>query len=218
MLVVLHIVAGGLALLAGSISFATKKGAPVHRKAGQVFIVSMVFMSLSGAWLALLNNELLNIVAGLVTFYLVCTAFIAARSKTLKLSLNNLLLALFGFTVGTFALSKGYLLLSQGISEVDGNPTQVMIVFGAIALLAALADAYHLKVQKLSYKARLIRHSWRVGIAMFFATASFFLGQAQVFPEALRVPMLLVPPVLLSLLLTAYWVIRVKFWGLNQRV
>ncbi|MGQ8366945.1 DUF2306 domain-containing protein [Glaciecola sp. 1036] len=217
MLVFLHIFAGSIALLAGTISFLAKKGANTHRKAGKVFVISMVLMTLSGALLAFINDEMLNMVAGLVTFYLVCTAFVAARITTFKPNLTNLSLAFFGLLVGVYAVLTGFHALSQGIAKIDGNPTQVIIVFGTISLLAALADTYLLKKQKLNNKARLVRHSWRIGVAMFIAAASFFLGQSQVFPGAIRNSFLLVTPVLLVLLSTIYWVVRVRVWGLKRR-
>ena len=217
MLVFLHIFAGSIALLAGTISFLAKKGANTHRKAGKVFVISMVLMTLSGALLAFINDEMLNMVAGLVTFYLVCTAFVAARTKTFRPNLPNVLLAFLGLLVGVYAVLTGFHSLDQGITKIDGNPTQVIIVFGSISLVAALADTYLLKTQKLDYKARLVRHSWRIGVAMFIAAASFFLGQSQVFPEPIRNPFVLLAPVLLVLLSTGYWVVRVRFWGLKKR-
>ena len=47
--------------------------------------------------------------------------------------------------------------------------------------------------------------------ALWIATASFFLGQADEFPEALRIMPLLCTPVLLVLLLMFYWLARVMF-------
>jgi hypothetical protein len=52
---------------------------------------------------------------------------------------------------------------------------------------------------------------WRIGLALWIATASFFLGQSDEFPEALRIMPLLCTPVLLVSLLMFYWLARVLF-------
>jgi len=44
--------------------------------------------------------------------------------------------------------------------------------------------------------------------ALWIATTSFFLGQAKVFPEPIRIMPLLAIPVLLVLLLMFYWLVR----------
>ena len=57
---------------------------------------------------------------------------------------------------------------------------------------------------------RLARHLWRMCFALFIAAASFFLGQADEFPEPLRIPALLALPVLAVLLAMLYWLWRVR--------
>jgi hypothetical protein len=47
-----------------------------------------------------------------------------------------------------------------------------------------------------------------MGLAMWIATMSFFIGQAKVLPEPLRKPALLAIPVLLVALLVLYWLAR----------
>ncbi len=83
------------------------------------------------------------------------------------------------------------------------------ITAGAVALLAALGDLRLLMGRVLQGANRIARHLWRMCLAMFIATGSFFLGQAKVFPDALRKPALLAIPVLLVLLLMLYWWVRV---------
>ena len=58
---------------------------------------------------------------------------------------------------------------------------------------------------------RLTRHIWRMSFAMFMATASFFLGQAKVFPEPLRHAIgMRAIPVVLVLVVMVYWLVRVR--------
>jgi hypothetical protein len=46
--------------------------------------------------------------------------------------------------------------------------------------------------------------------ALFIASGSFFLGQAQVIPEPLRIMPLLVVPAIAPLLAMVYWVWRIR--------
>jgi heme/copper-type cytochrome/quinol oxidase subunit 4 len=57
---------------------------------------------------------------------------------------------------------------------------------------------------------RLVRHLWRMCFALFIATASFFLGQAKVFPQPIRIPALLALPVVAVLVTMLYWLWRVR--------
>ena len=77
--------------------------------------------------------------------------------------------------------------------------------------LTALVDARMLLSRSIPWSHRIARHLWRMCFALWIATASFFLGQADEFPEALRIMPLLCTPVLLVLLLMFYWLARVLF-------
>ena len=56
-----------------------------------------------------------------------------------------------------------------------------------------------------------MRHLWRMCFGWFIATGSFFLGQQQVFPVALRKTNLLIVPAILPLLLLVFWLGRSRF-------
>jgi hypothetical protein len=58
--------------------------------------------------------------------------------------------------------------------------------------------------------ARLRRHLWRMCVALFIASGSFFLGQADEFPRALRITPLLALPVLAVLATMIYWLRRLR--------
>jgi hypothetical protein len=54
-------------------------------------------------------------------------------------------------------------------------------------------------------------------LAMLIATASFFLGQAKLFPPAVRASGVLRVPVLLVLGALLYWLVRVQLWPRVRR-
>jgi uncharacterized membrane protein len=217
MLVYLHILMGAFALISGITAFSAQKGASLHKKSGLIFVITMLIMSSTGAFLAALNGEKLNIVAGCLTFYLVATAFLVVHPFKKRDRLYNTLLMVFGLIVGVSGMIVAASILNDGGTKIDGQPTQVLVVFSAIALLASVSDLRIVFSNRLKGKKKFIRHIWRMGIAMFMAAASFFLGQSQVIPEEIRTMAFLVTPVLLVLLLTLYWAVRVQFWGLKKR-
>jgi hypothetical protein len=83
-------------------------------------------------------------------------------------------------------------------------------IFASVALLLALGDVRMLRRGGVFGKDRIGRHLLRMGLAMFIAFASFFLGQQQVFPPGLRNPLVLNGPVLLVVGSTLYWLVRVR--------
>jgi uncharacterized membrane protein len=217
MLVYLHIFMGAFALLSGAIAFSAQKGASLHKKSGLLFVTTMLIMSSTGAFLAALNGEKLNIVAGCLTFYLVATAYLVVHRFKKRERLYNTLLMIFGLIVGVSGMIFAVSTLNDGGAKIDGQPIQVLVVFSAIALLASFSDLrIVLSNSRLKGNEKIIRHIWRMGIAMFMATASFFLGQSQIIPEEVRTISFLVTPVFLVLFLTLYWAVRVRFWGLKR--
>ena len=82
---------------------------------------------------------------------------------------------------------------------------------GTIPMLAAAGDLRMLLRGGISGRPRLARHLWRMCFGLFIASGSFFLGQQQVFPSAIRKQYILAPLAILPLILLIYWMIRVRF-------
>ena len=73
-MLVVHIAGGMIAVLAGSMALVVRKGSRLHRRSGDVFAISMLFMAAAGAYIALRKSQSFNVFAGTLTFYLVATA------------------------------------------------------------------------------------------------------------------------------------------------
>ena len=82
--------------------------------------------------------------------------------------------------------------------------------FSAIAALAAAGDLRTILGRNRARVARLARHIWRMSLAMFVATASFFLGQQQHLPAQARGTFIPALPVLAVLGLMIVWLIRIR--------
>jgi uncharacterized membrane protein len=205
----LHIVSGLIALLAGAIALAAKKGGPLHRNAGLVFVVSMAMMAASGALLAALKPDALSVVAGLLSLYLVATAVLTVRDVGARAQALGWTAAVLAFVVGIAGLALGLQTALSATGKLHGYSPAPYFVFATVALLGAGLDVRMLLGVVPVGRQRVARHLWRMCCAKFIATSSFFLGQAKVFPEPMRNSALLSLPVLAVLLLWAYWLKRV---------
>lgn len=205
MLLQLHIAAGALALLAGFVALFARKGSHWHRRAGQVFVWSMLPMAASGAVLAALRPpNTISVIAGLLTFHLVATSLLTVRrtvtdSRALLLGLLPVALG-----AGMLGLSTGW----QVAVDHGGASAAIYLVFGGLALLAAGMDLRLLAQGQIQGVPRLIRHLWRMCLALLLATTSLFLGQADEFPEFMRNFALLSLPVVVVVLSSLYWLVR----------
>ena len=208
---VLHISAGIVGLISGTFAMIFSKGSQRHRVAGDVFVVAMLTMGLCGSYLALLKHQTNNVFGGLLTFYLITTAWLSGKQR-------NAGPGIFDWGALVMALAIGISLFTLGIRVVDGQsegqagvPIGMYFFMGSIPLLAAAGDVRMLARGGISGRPRLVRHLWRMCFGLFIATGSFFLGQQQVFPEAIRKQYILAPLGILPLVLLIYWLVRVKF-------
>jgi uncharacterized membrane protein len=209
-ILLIHIVAGLAAIVAGAIALSVTKGGTLHRKAGLVFVATIVVMGLLGAGIAAtklhISFQKFNVMAGIFTAYLVTTALLTVRAHPGRRWMDFAALAV----VAAIAIfSAGMAAIGLTAAKVAWFPTIPAIVFGTVALLSAIGDIRMLRAGGLTGKHRIVRHLWRMCVAMFIATGSFFMGQAKVFPEELRVLPVLAIPMFAVLATMIFWWIRV---------
>lgn len=210
-LLVLHISAGIIGLLSGSAAMSFRKGSQRHRMAGNVFVVSMLIMGACAVYLALLKHQPNNVFGGLLTFYLITTAWLTGRGKQDQTSDLDWAALVFALAVAVSMLTLGVRVV-RGLTERQaGVPIGMYFFMGFIPLLAAAGDIRMLAQGGISGRPRLVRHLWRMCFGLFIATGSFFLGQQQVFPLAIRKQYILAPLAILPLFLLIYWLVRVKW-------
>lgn len=205
-----HIFAGCLALCAGFAALFVCKGSVAHRASGSVFVLSMLLMSLSGAYLALYIPEYITVLNGLFTAYLVLTAWLTVQQRYVVSEFVSLLLMLLSASVGLAMVFCGVFALNSINGELQGFGPEPFWFFGSVALLASALDIRGRLSTTLTAIQKLTRHLWRMCFALFIAAASFFLGQQQVFPEVLQDSVWLGAPVLLCVLLLGYWLLRLR--------
>lgn len=84
---------------------------------------------------------------------------------------------------------------------------------GTVMLLAASGDLRAIRAGGLRGARRLARHLWRMCFGLFVATGSFFLGQMNFIPGALRNVPLLLALAFTPILFLVYWMWRVRVRG-----
>ncbi len=200
---VIHIAAGAVGLVSGFVALFAAKGARAHRKSGMVFVGSMLTMSLLGALIAAVRAGEGSVVGGLLAAYLVITGLTTVRSFPGSRQVN--------LAAMLVALVLGVTSIVWGLGGAkDGIPAGMFFFFGIVALLGGISDLRLIRSGDLQGPRRVARHLWRMCFALFIASSSFFLGQADELPAALRIPGLLAIPAFLPLVMLAYWRWRVR--------
>jgi len=210
MVLPLHITAGLLGLVSGAVALCAPKGAWLHRKSGILFVFSMLALSISGAGIALLSGGEASVVGAILAAYLVTTALTTVRPPSPRSRWLALGLTAVAFALGLGSVALGFDTLATPSGTRDGIPAIIFFKFGAVALLAAAFDVRVIRSGALQGTRRLARHLWRMCFALYIATGSFFLGQADRIPKPLRITPLLVLLAFLPLLVMFFWLWRVR--------
>lgn len=205
---IFHILGGGIALASGFLALFARKGSALHRRSGNLFVISMLVMCGSAAWAAAVQEIGISILNGLLTFYLVLTGWLAVVRKP-GVTGKTEVMAMFGALLITWAHFR---LGQQALTAVDGKlggfPAGLYFFFAGLALFSALLDALTLLRRGARGPARILRHLWRMTTALLIASISLFLGQADLFPESMRHWLILLSPPLTVLLLLLYWIAK----------
>ncbi|HVI31133.1 hypothetical protein [Phenylobacterium sp.] len=212
--IALHIAGGALGILSGFWALAVRKGGDAHRLAGRVFFAAMLAMAGFALVVAALRVQKLNAIAAAFTLYLVVTAWTAVRRPAATPSRLEPWAALWAVAVSAAGFGIGGLIASTPGGLADGDPTSgldpaIYYAFGVLAAFAALMDVRVIRRGGLAGPARTSRHLWRMCLALFIAAGSFFFGQADEVPAALRGPHLAVPP-FAALGALAFWMLKVR--------
>ena len=208
LLLFVHIAGASVGMAAGAAAILARKGERLHRAAGNVFFVSMLAMAGVAAVVSpfMPRAQWTNTTAGVFTLYLVATVWATVRrgeGRTGRFEVGAALVAL-GIVFTGVALA----VLNAGTPEASGYAT--VFAFAVVAAIAAAGDLRMIRRGGVSGAPRIARHLWRMSLALFIAAGSFFFGQADEIPQALRGPHLAIPPfAVLGLML--FWLIRVQF-------
>ena len=208
---IVHFSAGVLALGSGFLALAVAKGGQSHRRAGVLFVVSMIVLGVFAAGIALYERKYGSVVGGTFTAYLVFTGFTTVRPLTGRYAQAvNVAVLLAGSALALSMLPDAATALINPTRVTNGVPALMSLFIGTVALLAAIGDWRLVRAGSIIGARRLARHLWRMCFGLFIASGSFFLGQMKFLPEPLRIIPLLLALGLSPLLVLLYWMWRVR--------
>jgi hypothetical protein len=219
---ILHVLAGIIALSAGIVAMSSRKGGGVHRVAGTVFFVSMLVMAVFADYLAIaIPGQIPNLFIGTFTAYLVATAWLTVRRKERpvgvpeKVALLVALCLFLPFAVLSFQVATGSEPSFKSAVPLEGPVRVAIYSFTFLVAMAAIGDARLVWTGGVTGARRIGRHLWRMCLGLTFAAGSAFTnGLPRLLPKAVHVPLILLfIPQLSSLLLLIFWMIRVRFTG-----
>ena len=216
----LHISCGTLALFAGMVALSASKGGTLHRRAGTVFVITMLIMAAAADYLAVVRpDQLPNLLVGTFTLYLITTAWLTVRRgeaehALLEKAAFGVVLSLFlPFAFLSFQLATGMTPFLRSAVPLRGPVLVALFVFTGIAGIAAATDLKVLLAHGISGKARIERHLWRMCLGLAMAAGSAFTnGFPRLLPRSVHVPLLgLFMPQFIAIGVLFFWLIRVHF-------
>jgi hypothetical protein len=201
-----HIAGGIIALFAGLAAAVVRKGGRLHARAGTWFFVSMLFIGVTATILAWLQVEPDLGLGGVLTCYFVATSWVTARRR-------DGTTGWFEIVACVLALGAAALIIWAGLAGTATTPAGVgpLFAFAGVCLVAGLLDLNAILRTKLTGAQRISRHLWRMCFAFFIATGSFFIGQQDAMPQAVRGSPVLFALGFAPLALMLFWLVRVRF-------
>ncbi len=223
-ILIVHICAGSLGLLSGTAAISFRKGSPRHVLAGKVFVASMLTMGAFAAYLAIVRNQPNNIGGGILTVYLIGTAWLTARRRDGETSRFDWIVLLIPLALGILYWMNGLKVVRSGASSQNGVPVGMILFMGSVCLLAAVGDVRMLVRGGVAGVKRISRHLWRMCFGLFIAAGSFFfggtnrplrllstVGLGKYLSPALFNTTLYLVLTILPLILLIFWMVRVRF-------
>ncbi|HEY0300324.1 MAG TPA: hypothetical protein VGC36_03280, partial [Rhizomicrobium sp.] len=181
---ILHVGGGTLGMISGAAALLARKGGRWHRVAGTTFFASMLIMATIGAAASpfLPVPEMANVVAGILTLYLIATSWVTIRRRDGGIGAFEK--AGFVVALGVVAAGLGFIAAARNspTGTIANTPPQAFYVFVLVGGIATASDLKVLLKGGISGAARIARHLWRMCIALTIASGSFFLGQQKMMP------------------------------------
>lgn len=205
----IHILSGTIAIISGFFTLFLPKGRFWHKKLGFIFVIAMLTTSVMISLLGMIYKDLNDFTSGLLLAYLVATAWSALRPKPL-LKLEYTFLLVIVFVVICF-IFLGFAASKEG-ADFE-HPPMLYFISAAIASIGLTTDLIYMYFSKRTFRQRLLRHLWRMLLALFMASGSLFLGQMKIFPIWLQENLFwifFIPP-LVCLIAIPIWLCVVKF-------
>jgi hypothetical protein len=218
MLLSIHVAAGGLAMVLGFTALFAKKGGPLHRRSGLLFVGAMLVMGFTASMLGFLKSPTdANVFAGIMTAYFVGTALTTVRPVTSWTRVINVVALTVAVVLAVGSLWGGVTMINTPGPSPGGVPFRTIgvmsLIIATLLLLAAIGDMRIMRTGPLRGGPRLARHLWRMCFALFIAAGSFFSIRERVatlLPEPLTTGPMRALPIVLLFGAMFYWLWRLR--------
>lgn len=206
----LHIVNGTTGLIAGTINLIRRKGDPLHRRIGVVFVIAMLLTGSSAIVLSFLHPNHFLLIVGIFTIYMVSTGYRYIRLRLAEVdndpkTLDWLLTGLMGITAVAFIVFGSWQLYGKVIFGI------VYLVFGVIGLLFVRRDLKNYRGKPDHRNYWLLAHLQRMIGAYIAALTAFLVVNSDSFP-------LTIPGYVYWLLPTVILTPLIVIWSRNYQV
>lgn len=213
MVLPIHILAGGLAVVFGFAALFVRKGGVVHRRVGMFFVYAMLVMGVSASVLEFRKHaDVANVVAALLSMYFVGTALMTVRPPTRGTRAIGIAALAVAVTLAALCFISGVTLIGKRGLSGGGVPFRTIgtmsFILSAVLSLSAAGDVRVMRAGMLRGAARLRRHLWRMCFALFIAAGSFFSIRervAKVLPDPFTTGPMRALPMLLLFAAMFYW-------------
>jgi hypothetical protein len=208
----LHIAAGGLGIASGAAALVIRKGGPLHRIVGNVFFVSMLIMAAIGAAVSpfLPKPQWVNVFMGVFTCFLVLTSRATIRRKEGSIGTLDRGAFVFATLMTLAALVFGVAVALSPTRSIDDFTIRSAAVLTTLWASVAVAERRMITRGGVFGAQRVIRHLWRMCVALLIAVVSLFLGQAKMFPADVQGTGLLFVPAFAVMAAIGYWLFRMR--------
>ena len=201
----IHIAGGMIALAAGTAAVAGRKGGALHASAGTWFCAAMLVLGVTAAILEPFRQPVPGSPAGgILVCYFVLTAWMTVRRRDGRAGWIEKAACAAALATAALMAWSGF----TGATTPAGSGP--VFALAGVCLLAGLGDLRAV-LRDLSPVQRISRHLWRMCFAFFIATGSFFLGQQDVLPRAVRGSPILFVPAFAPFAIMAFWLLRLRF-------
>ena len=134
LLLPIHIAAAALGLLSGAVALSVAKGGMIHRKSGMVFAYAMIAMCASATVAAVVRGQAVNVMAALMTAYLVLTGLMTVRPPSAVSRRRDVGLMLMALALGVATIAAGFVAIASPNGEIFGYPPFPFFLFGVLGL------------------------------------------------------------------------------------
>ncbi len=165
----IHIIFGGIALFVAPCAMLTRKGGLWHRRWGKTYFWSMAVVALTAVLMSMMRSGLFFLLVALFSFYLALSGYRVLHHKTPQQRAGTA-----DWFAAALMLVGGVVLAGYGAYlMLTSNFGTVAIVFGIIGILLAAADIHNFVRPPKDKRAWWYTHMTRM-LAAYVATVTAF--------------------------------------------